>query len=74
MSNLNAAPSEEFVLHCDIPTCPAQLAMVGGVPRSEHGWGRLSLYDDYHGEGLFGARDYDLCQVHLEEVKRVLGR
>lgn len=60
------APSEEFQLLCDVPTCPAQLSMVADVPRSEHGWGRLSVYDDAT------ASDYDLCPVHYQAVLGIL--
>lgn len=40
--------------------------MVSGVPRSEHGWSRISVY---------GAktRDYDLCAVHTNAIGDVLG-
>ena len=68
------APSEEYVLHCDVPVCPAQLSMVSGVNRSEHGWGRVSAYGgtiepDYV---VTEVADYDLCPVHYQEVLSVL--
>lgn len=58
------APAEEFVLHCDTPDCEASLSMVSGVPRSEHGWGRMSVYLDG------GIRDYDLCTEHWKQLKQ----
>lgn len=71
---LEFAPSEEMVLHCDVPGCEASVSMVSGVPRSEHDWGRLSVY----GDGSFGpdttSTDYDLCAEHYRAVKDVLGR
>ena len=72
--SIRVAPSEEYVLHCDVPTCPAQLSMVAGVNRSEHGWGRISAYGgtitpDYI---TTEVSDYDLCSVHYQEVLTVL--
>lgn len=61
----NPAPSEEFVLTCDVSGCPAQLSMVSGIPRHVHGWGRLSLDTHTH-------YDYDLCSKHLRMVQLVL--
>lgn len=63
----NPAPSEEFVLHCDVAGCPAQLSMVAGVARSEHGWGRVSAYGDDN-----SAQDYDLCTEHHAAMNAVL--
>ncbi len=62
----NFAPSEEFQLLCDVPGCQAQLSMVADVPRSEHGWGRVSVYDDSINN------DYDLCPEHYKALKAVL--
>jgi hypothetical protein len=68
------APSEEHTLICDVPNCQAALSMVSGVPRSEHGWGRISLYGgtaaaDYV---VTEVRDYDLCAGHYKAVMAVL--
>jgi hypothetical protein len=60
------APSEEFTLHCDVPGCQASVSMVADVPRSAHGWGRVSLYEDPL------VRDYDLCAEHYLQVTGVL--
>lgn len=74
----HAAPSEEFSLLCDVVGCHSALSMVSGVPRSEHGWGRMSLYDDratpVGGLSFSQAQDYDLCPHHLSELLKVLGR
>lgn len=61
------APSEESVLHCDIPGCEQQLSMVNGVPRFEHGWGRTTIY-----EGAQDIKDYDLCPQHFKALTAVL--
>ena len=63
----NPAPSEEAVLHCDIPGCDQQLSMVNGVPRFEHGWGRSTVYTS--GESY---TDYDLCPQHFKALEAVL--
>lgn len=62
------APSEEFVLHCDIPGCQASVSLVGGVARSAHGWGRVSIYADASAD----TADYDLCSEHYLQVTSVL--
>lgn len=63
----NPAPSDEAILHCDIPGCEAQLSMVNGVPRFEHGWGRSTVY-----EGAQNVKDYDLCPTHFKALSAVL--
>lgn len=63
----NPAPSDEAILHCDIPGCEAQLSMVNGVPRFEHGWGRTTVY-----EGAQNIKDYDLCPTHFKALTAVL--
>ena len=60
-------PSEELGLLCDVCQCDAALSMISGVDRSEHDWGRLSVYLPYE-----GVRDYDLCQEHYNAVTDVL--
>lgn len=57
------AQSEEFTLHCDIPQCTAQLSMVAGIARSEHNWGRISIYHDQP-----APQDMDLCPRHYREM------
>ena len=63
---MNVAPSEEFVLHCDVPGCWGQVSTLSGIAREEHGWGLVTL-----GGTLDG--DYDLCPVHLQKLKDALG-
>lgn len=63
---VRSAPSEEFTLHCDIPGCEAALSMVSEVARSEHGWGRITIYHNVLG-------DYDLCAEHYRQVMDILG-
>ena len=63
----NPAPSDEAILHCDIPGCEAQLSMVNGVPRFEHGWGRSTIYS-----GAQETTDYDLCPQHFTALEAVL--
>ena len=63
----NPAPSDEAILHCDIPGCEAQLSMVNGVPRFEHGWGRTTVY-----EGAQNIKDYDLFPTHFKALTAVL--
>jgi hypothetical protein len=58
------APSEEFALFCDVPGCSGALSMVAGVSRDQHGWGRITVYDD---------ADYDLCPEHYRQIREVLG-
>ena len=65
---LKVAPSEEFVLHCDVQWCPARLAMISGVTRESHGWGRMSVYLNQTGE----TEDYDLCPRHVGDLRRLL--
>jgi len=62
------APSEEYTLLCDVPDCEASVAMVSGVDRSEHRWGRISVYTN----GLTFPDDYDLCPTHFSAIKDVL--
>jgi hypothetical protein len=59
--------SEEYTLLCDVPECEAAVAMVSEVARSEHGWGRVSLYTD-----ATDTQDYDLCPQHLKAMRSVL--
>lgn len=80
------APSEEVVLHCDVPGCQAQLSIVFDVSRSEHDWGRVSVYEDWNhniealatrdkviGMKLATAvRDYDLCAEHYRGLRAFL--
>lgn len=61
------APSEENTLYCDARPCTAAVSMVNGVPREDHGWGRLTLYED-------PGKDYDLCPWHLKKITEVLGQ
>ena len=63
----NPTPSDEAILHCDIPGCEAQLSMVNGVPRFEHGWGRSTIYS-----GAQEIKDYDLCVTHFKALDAVL--
>ena len=44
--------------------------MVSGVSRSQHDWGRVSVYQK--GLGLNLAKDYDLCSKHFRNVMNVL--
>lgn len=64
------AQTEELQLICDIPYCQSQLSLISGVDRSEHGWGRISVYatptDPYT------VRDYDLCQEHNTQLINLL--
>jgi hypothetical protein len=48
----------ELTLCCDAPGCTAQLALIAGVAREDHSWGRLSLY------GAQNPTDMDLCPKH----------
>jgi hypothetical protein len=68
------APSEEMIIHCDIPGCEAQVSMVSNVARKEHGWGRLSVYTDPGAAGVVGhaVTDHDLCVEHNQQVTAVL--
>ena len=61
------APSEEFVLHCDVLNCMAQVSLVSGVPRSAHDWGRVTVYGEDN-----AAHDYDLCSEHNKAMNDVL--
>jgi hypothetical protein len=63
------APSEEMQIFCDVPKCDAVLSMVAGVPRSEHGWGRATIYD-----GISDSRNYDLCTDHFLKVLDAIGQ
>ena len=63
----NPAPSDEAILHCDIPGCDQQLSMVNGVPRFEHGWGRVTVYGEQQ-----VVTDYDLCIAHNKALDAVL--
>lgn len=65
------APSEEFILHCDIPGCEAQLSMVAGIPRSEHGWGRCTIHTPLSSDWSFG-QNYDLCAQHYRGLRDFL--
>lgn len=64
---MHVAPSQEFTLLCDVPGCDAALSMVAGVPREDHGWGRMSFYRENQ------AIDYDLCLEHSKKVTEALG-
>lgn len=82
---INPAPSEEFVLHCDVKGCQAQVSMVSGVTRSEHDWGKAivclnqpppTLRDGtpiISGVPLEDWGDYDLCPEHYRGLKDFLG-
>ena len=63
---MNVAPSEEFILHCDVPGCWGQLSMIADIPRKDHGWGCINVGGTVTG-------DYDLCPVHLQKLKDALG-
>lgn len=63
------APSEEMILHCDVPGCPSQLSMIAGIPRAEHRWGRVTMYETAP-ELPWG--DYDLCSDHFKALQAVL--
>lgn len=69
----SAAPSEEIGLLCDIPGCESSLSLISGVDRSEHGWGRITVYQGLSGGSSFPMTcDYDLCTLHNRALNQVL--
>lgn len=62
------AQSEEYAILCDVKGCQASLCMVSGISRSQHDWGRVSVYP----EGLGTVKDFDLCAPHFRNVMNVL--
>lgn len=67
------APSEEFTLLCDVGDCEASLSMVSEIERSEHRWGRISVYEATKAVGFPVTKDFDLCALHYAAIKEVLG-
>jgi hypothetical protein len=52
-------------LHCDAPGCTAMIELVPDVPRSAHGWGRVTFYDE-------DPSDLDLCQTHYTAAREAI--